>query len=383
MLARILLRLMLETKLCTIMNEALKAKQLPQISKYLKGKIADIGCGEHKVTDDAFGIDARKLPGVDFVTNNPYSLVEDIGLFDVVFSSHFLEHLANQYQAVLEWINCVGPGGYLILYLPDGRHYNHAKNREHMVDMYHENFVFWFKRSFCGEGLDYNGKALPKQMIFVESGMDVGDDRYSFYVIAKKPVDLQLEFPGVHGNTQVYMDCLRAICGDTAGKSMIDLCCCTAPHTPLLHFKDRMYVDILPRKLDWPEEQEFFLQQDVLEFEKAIVFDRSDVAICSDGIEHFSKENGYRLLHQMERIAHKQVLFTPLGEYLVVNSDDPEGHHSGWWPEDFKGYASIVFPEYHPTLGVGGFFVWKCRDIEQDFERVKEILMSKSWAIQP
>jgi hypothetical protein len=180
---------------------------------------------------------------------------------------------------------------------------------------------------------------------------------------------MKLEFPNIHGNDTVYMDCLRAICGDTAGKSMVDLGCNLAPHTPLLGFADRMYVDILPRILDHREEQKYFVQQDILLFKRT---DDKDVSIASDVIEHFTKENGFKLIEIMERISNRQILFTPLGDYMVDHvSTDPEGHHSGWYPEDFPGYASIVFPEYHPTLGVGAFFVWRCENIEADFERVK------------
>lgn len=190
---------------------------------------------------------------------------------------------------------------------------------------------------------------------------------------------MRLEFKNVAGNGEVYMDCLRAICGDTRGKSMIDLCCCTAPNTPLLGFSERYYIDIIDRKLDHPEEQKFFHRHDALNvhlFMAASV----DVMICSDGIEHFKKEDGKQLLEIMHMSSTKQVLFAPLGPYLVDENDkNPENHHSAWWPEDFDGYATIVFPKYHSILGVGAFFAWKCPDIKNDFERVKSILNNKSW----
>lgn len=186
-------------------------------------------------------------------------------------------------------------------------------------------------------------------------------------------------FDNIHGNTEIYMDVLRAICGDTGGKSMMDLCCNLAPHTPLLGFKDRSYIDVLYRTLDHPAEQRHFYQLNVLNFENRKPLDL-DVTIASDAIEHFQKEDGILLRTIMEKFSRKQILFTPLGEYMVdINSTDPEGHHSGWAPEEFTGYAAIVFPDYHPTLGVGAFFVWRCDDIEKDFERVMGILNTKSW----
>jgi len=190
---------------------------------------------------------------------------------------------------------------------------------------------------------------------------------------------MNLTFPNVHGNSEIYMDCLRAICGDhCADESFIDLCCNLAPHTPLLGFAERCYIDVLPRILDHPEEQQFFIQKDVLAINPFLTYDTS---ICSDGIEHFKKEDGYKLLGLMYEISYKQILFTPLGEYMVDPiSKDPEGHHSGWTPEDVPGHATIVFPQYHPTLNVGAFFFWSSDNLQEDFERVEQILKTKSWA---
>lgn len=362
-------------------NEADKVTHLPHVMKYITGKILDIGCGDGRITEDAFGVDGRTLPGVGCVTDNPYDINFIIGSnWDTVFSSHFLEHLYDQYGAVSDWIKCVKPGGYLVLYLPDGRHYDNHENKEHMVDMNYDDFIFWFKRTFCGEGMDFRGHHMHKVMHLVDSGLDVGEQRYSFYVIARKPIDTQLIFPGVEGTKQVYMDCLRTLCGDTAGKSMIDICCNTAPHTPLLWFKTRQYIDIEHRNLDWPEEQKYFLKMDALELEKHLVLEKTDVMICSDGIEHFNKLNGYKLLEQMERCSHKQILFTPLGDHMVEDGDNPQAHHSGWIPQDMPGYATIVFPDYHRELGLGAFFAIRTENLKESFNIIADTLNAKDWA---
>lgn len=189
---------------------------------------------------------------------------------------------------------------------------------------------------------------------------------------------MQITFEGVHGNDTVYMDCLRSICGDTEGKSMADLCCNLAPHTPLLGYTQKVYVDVLPRILDHKEEQQFFVQMDVHEF----IRDEKKYSsiICSDGIEHFSKIDGIMFLNRAETKCDKIILFTPLGAHIVEGGDNPEAHHSAWYPEETPGYASIVFSHYHPTLGVGAYFFWKCENIQQDFERVKNELKQKEWA---
>lgn len=184
----------------------------------------------------------------------------------------------------------------------------------------------------------------------------------------------------INGNDTVYMDCLKTICGETNGKSMIDLCCNLAPHTPLLGFKERIYVDILPRKLDHDWEQVNFIQDDIF---NVLGKDNNttNVSICSDGIEHLTKEDGLFLIMSMMIHSRRQVIFTPLGNHMVEEGNDPENHHSGWLPEEFEGWASITFPKYHPTLGIGAFFAWHCENMEEDFERVKNELKQKSWAI--
>lgn len=197
---------------------------------------------------------------------------------------------------------------------------------------------------------------------------------------------MQIIFEGINGDDEIYMDCLRAICGNTEGGSMADLCCNLAPHTPLLGFKNRFYVDILPRTLDHKEEQQYFIRQDIFDFLKVNNSFKFDTLICSDGIEHLTDEMGIELLKRMQLYSKRMVLFTPLGEHLVDREGtEPEGHHSGWtpdilksiWPEDM--FAYIVFPQYHPTLGIGAFFFWRCNNLKEDFERVTEELKQKSW----
>lgn len=169
-------------------SEAAKVRDMPNVMKYITGKILDLGCGPDKITPLAKGLDGRPLPGVDFVISDPITCIaNDVGDdYDTVFSSHFLEHLRDQFGALAEWRICLKDGGHLVLYLPDGRHYNNQENPEHMIDMRYDDFMFWFKRSFCGEGKDFKGNNFPKLFELVDSGMDVGPDRYSFYVIARK-----------------------------------------------------------------------------------------------------------------------------------------------------------------------------------------------------
>jgi hypothetical protein len=192
-------------------------------------------------------------------------------------------------------------------------------------------------------------------------------------------------YPGITGNIEIYMKVLRAICGETKGKSMIDLCCAFAPNTPKLGFERRMYVDIIDRILDHKEEQEHFVRANVIhpELIMAIKGIRKlykepsfDVAICSDGIEHLLPDDGKRLRDQMQELSHKQIIFTPLGDLWMekIPTDNPEAHRSAWYPEMLPGWACIVFPDYHQEWKVGAFFAWKCADLEKDFERVIKLI---------
>ena len=183
---------------------------------------------------------------------------------------------------------------------------------------------------------------------------------------------MKLVFEGQHGNEKVYMDCMNAILGGTPRNSMIDLGCHHAAHTPKLNFKKRKYIDILPNVLDFPDEQQYFEQGDIL---NTPLNERYDVAFALDVIEHLSIENGHKLLSIMDKISSKQILFTPLGEMWVGNSGHPEEHASGWTPEMIPGYASIVFPDYHKVWGFGAWFLWKTENIEEDFKRVSNELI--------
>jgi SAM-dependent methyltransferase len=166
-------------------------KILPKIDKYLVGEVVEVGCGDEPVKESVVGIDGRNFPHVDILTNNLYDLdvqfPELVGAFDCCFSSHVLEHLPDSYRAIMEWSSLVKKGGYFVLYLPDGNHYPNKQNPEHFHDIKYEDFMFWFKRTFCGEALNFTGKPyFAPYFELIESGLDVGEDRYSFYLVAKK-----------------------------------------------------------------------------------------------------------------------------------------------------------------------------------------------------
>lgn len=160
-------------------------------------------------------------------------------------------------------------------------------------------------------------------------------------------------------------------------ESLIDLCCCHAEITGCLGFAARKYIDILPRQLRRQEEQQHYIQADILGDHK--VFNQHwQVSTCLDGIEHVTKEQGYQLRDRMMHISDICIIFTPADAWMMeaIGSDryynDPESHKSLWSPDDFPGWSSIVFPKWHESLGIGAFWSWhnKNVDMEQDFVRV-------------
>lgn len=171
------------------MSETAKVREMPHVMQYVKGKILDWGCGGDKITPDAYGVDGRELSGVNLVVNdleNPSKELcnQLLESFDTVYSSHFLEHTLDPRATVMMWYQFLIPMGKLVLYLPDGDHYNNGTNPEHMWDIKVDPFLFWFKRNFCGEAKNYKGEHLPKYFELIDYGIDIGTDRYSFYVIA-------------------------------------------------------------------------------------------------------------------------------------------------------------------------------------------------------
>jgi SAM-dependent methyltransferase len=165
-------------------SETAKVKDRPEWMKYIQGRVADVGAGNDSIVPKAFCIDGRELDGNN-VRDGLY-LTDADGMFDTVFSSHFLEHVATPFEYILNWAIHLSTDGILFLYLPQKDAYNSHENKEHCFNWSYEDFMFFFRRNFCGEGKDYKGNHFKKYFEVVDSGLDIGVDRYSFYLIAKR-----------------------------------------------------------------------------------------------------------------------------------------------------------------------------------------------------
>lgn len=188
---------------------------------------------------------------------------------------------------------------------------------------------------------------------------------------------MQIVLPGINGSGGLWLDIMKIICGkmpDHPASNMCDLMCHRAPYTPQLGFKERKYIDVQNRGFDFPEEMRFFEQIDVLEFLKSCTVDY-DVMICSDGIEHLTFYQGCEMLALMRMHSSIQIIFTPLGDYMISEEGHPDNHRCGWTPELLPNYLSVVLPYFHPTLNVGAFFAVDCSEVEK--QRIFNAIKSK------
>lgn len=169
------------------------------------------------------------------------------------------------------------------------------------------------------------------------------------------------------GSGALWVDVVSEILANEPKESLLDLMCHKAPHTPLLGFESITFVDIQYRGLDFAlRDNDLFIEQDAIKFlQNGEKFDnckhRAITIICSDGIEHLSKEDGLYLLELIKEKSKSSVIFTPYGDYMVdENSTHPDTHKSGWTETDFEkmGYSCIIFPNFHPQLNKGAIFAY-------------------------
>ncbi|MFN8545731.1 MAG: methyltransferase domain-containing protein [Candidatus Binatia bacterium] len=168
--------------------EASKIRE--EVLPYLEGRsVVDLGCGGQKIVPWAVGVDdcsegpIKELPAVDVRASVAPGgdLAAALGgrRFDVVFSSHTLEHVRAPIGETLRyWLELVVPGGRLILYLPDERYYVYdpsnptARTPTHAHLLTRDTFVWHLEQ-------------VPNLEIEL-ARMDLGPERYSFLVIARR-----------------------------------------------------------------------------------------------------------------------------------------------------------------------------------------------------
>ena len=98
------------------MNESEKTRKIRSaefIEKYFQGNIIDIGAGNDPVTSDAEIFDLKDGDA------NVISRYRTKNTYDLVHSSHCLEHMIDAKTALNEWWSLLKTGGYMILVVPD------------------------------------------------------------------------------------------------------------------------------------------------------------------------------------------------------------------------------------------------------------------------
>jgi len=102
------------------MNETSKTNRVRGsefISRYLSGRVIDIGCGDDPVVAWAECFDKRNGDAGDIARLRPTAS------YDTVYSSHCLEHMPDPAAALERWWSLVMPGGHLITVVPDAELY--------------------------------------------------------------------------------------------------------------------------------------------------------------------------------------------------------------------------------------------------------------------
>jgi len=159
-----------------------------------KKTVLDIGCGDEKIVPWAVGVDSGiewdRIPrGADLILPVDPEHAKDLlaglqakgqsVLYDVVFSSHTLEHMRSPILETLRfWLTFIKPGGKMVLYLPDENYYVYdaqnrtSRNPAHVHYLTLHTFIWHLWQL--------------KEAVVDDLKLDVGPDRYSFLSVLSK-----------------------------------------------------------------------------------------------------------------------------------------------------------------------------------------------------
>lgn len=111
-----------------------------------------------------------------------------------------------------------------------------------------------------------------------------------------------------------------------------------------------------------------YIQMDIRELSQIFKPNAYDVVVCADVIEHIPKEEGFRLLLDLERVASKRVIVTTPQGFVPQCGRDYDGnvlqdHVSGWriWDFEDRGYRVIGFNGLRCLKGMYGIPKWRPR----------------------
>jgi SAM-dependent methyltransferase len=181
------------------MSEAAKIRNA--VFPLLQGRtVLDLGCGQEKIVPWAVGVDSgtswKEIPkAVDLVSAidgasgllaHSLLCVGKPVLYDVVFSSHSLEHVFSPIMRVLlDWLSLVRISGRLILYVPDEMKYRFSPANPRVHNPEHLHFLTAEVMRLCLDDLSVRG--LIEIERFEERNASGGhDDEYSVLIVARR-----------------------------------------------------------------------------------------------------------------------------------------------------------------------------------------------------
>lgn len=152
-------------------------------SKYLQGSVLDIGAGNDLVCEWA-----RRFDIEDGDANNITDYISAES-YDVVHSSHCLEHMFNPTETILGWWSVVKPGGHMIIVVPEENLYEQGVwppifNRDHKATFRLGGETSWSPVSFDIKKMCEN---LPGAVVIEAEIQDHNYDRRLIYPRGVKP----------------------------------------------------------------------------------------------------------------------------------------------------------------------------------------------------
>jgi SAM-dependent methyltransferase len=142
----------------------------------VRGRVLDIGAGGDPITPDAIAFDIDSGDANFITAFEPSS-------FDLVYSSHCLEHLDDPRRTILNWWSLVKPGGHLFVIVPDEDLYEQGVFPSRFSDHHKHTFTIAKKRSWSPRSINVLDLAqtLPGGMIVSLALNDIGYDRSVAY----------------------------------------------------------------------------------------------------------------------------------------------------------------------------------------------------------